>query len=317
MANGGIVMIFDAHTDIFMEVMERHNRGQRFILDRYYDQFQESGTTAGIFVVYLEPKNQTFDNFSEMFEVGRKDVLQSDHFEIIKTREDFLRKSDRVKVIIGAESMTAIQFEVAILEDFYNKGLRHGMLTWNEENDLATGVGATEAKTGLKPKGKEFILKMEELGMIIDLSHTNEHTFYDIMHLVKKPVICSHSNVKALCNHRRNLTDDQIKEIAARGGVIGVTAVANFISDNLKKRNVEGFCDHIDYIVKLVGIDHVGLGMDYMGFNGENAGNLSGLFNFRHTNKIIDELVERRYNKTEIAKILYGNFARVVEEILN
>ena len=308
-------MIFDGHSDLFLAIQSQIEKGKRKVIDNYYDEMKVSNMIGGIFVMYLPNSQRYYENFEVMFDNAVKEIKESLYFKVVKTTEDLLSDTKRVKVILGAESLMPLQYNVSLLEEFYNKGLRHAMLTWNEENELATGVRGDKFN-GLKEKGVEYIKKMEQLNMIIDLSHLNERSFYDVMDIVKGPVICSHSNCFKLCEHPRNLKDKQILKIKEKKGLISVTAVPSFVSEDPKKQNIQGLVEHIVYLKNLIGVDHIGLGFDYMGFYGENEGNLNDLYNFSHSHKIIDELLFNGFNKEEIEKITYKNYFRVISEIL-
>ena len=157
----------------------------------------------------------------------------------------------------------------------YNLGYRLAALTWNEKNILGTGAGENSCE-GLTEIGKKAVRKMNEIGMIVDVSHANEKTFWDIAEISTKPFIASHSNARTLCDVPRNLTDEQIKAVAQSGGVIGVNGYIGFIKkcdfsspapienpDLSSKPDLKDLADHIDYIAGLVGVDYVGLGFDF------------------------------------------------------
>lgn len=151
---------------------------------------------------------------------------------------------------------------------------------------------------------------MNRLGMIIDLSHAHENTFWAVLKASKMPVVVTHSSVRALCDHDRNLTDRQMTALAEKGGVMQLCPVDEFISENIKEANLDQFMDHLDYAVKLMGIDHVGIGSDFDG-----GGGLIGLRGANDMVNITVKLIERGYNKEEIAKIWGGNFLRVLADV--
>ena len=236
-------------------------------------------------------------------------------------------------------------------------------LTWNNSTDWATSAATETAspipsaggvldsvrKKGLTDFGKQVVHHMNELGVLIDLSHVGEQTFWDVIATTTKPVLVSHSCVYSLCPHRRNLKDEQIKAVAKNGGVIHLNFYSGFLDstfearsdaftakhktemDSLKKINPEPYftefflfekypdevkslrpplsllLDHLDYIVKFVGVDYVGLGSDFDGVNSLPEG-VEGVEDFP---KITEELVKRGYSNKDIRKILGGNFLRV------
>ena len=154
--------------------------------------------------------------------------------------------------------------------------------------------------------------------MIIDLSHANPKTFSDILAHTKRPIIISHGNAKALCDHPRNYSDEQMLNVAKRGGVVGVCAVANFISKEKENQTVSYLAKHIDYMVNLLGIDHVGLGLDvcYYLSEGKTSTGVKGLETIAEAKNIITELKILGYQDREIDKITHLNFQRVIKDVL-
>ena len=274
-------------------------------------------------------------------------------------------KQKKLAVLFGVEGGHMIENDLNKLNALYNRGVRYMTVTWNNSTDWATSAldetspptplhsverGADSLrKKGLTDFGKQVIKRMNELGMLVDLSHECEQTFCDIMKETSKPVLVSHSCVYALCPHRRNLKDEQIKAVAKNGGVIHLNFYSGFLDpafearsdaftakhkaemDSLLKINPEPYfmqvylfekypdevkslrppmsllLDHLDYIVKMVGVDYVGMGSDFDGVNSLPAG-LDGVEDFP---KITEELLKRGYSKKDIRKILGGNLLRV------
>jgi len=274
-----------------------------------------------------------------------------------------IAQQKKLAVLMGVEGGHMMENDLGKLEALYKRGVRYMTLTWNNSTDWATsaayetslqlppkeGGPDRERQTGLTDFGKQIVRRMNELGMLVDLSHVGEQTFYDVIATTSKPVLVSHSCVYALCPHRRNLKDEQIKAVAKNGGVIHLNFYSGFVDpafeersdaftakhktemDSLIKINPEPYfmqvylfekypeevkslrpplsllIDHLDYIVRLAGVDHVGLGSDFDGINSSPVG-LDGVEDFP---KITEELVKRGYNKKEIRKILGGNLLRV------
>ena len=274
-------------------------------------------------------------------------------------------KQKKLAVLFGVEGGHMIENDLNKLDALYKRGVRYMTLTWNNSTDWATSAlyetspptplhsverGADSVrKKGLTDFGKQIVKRMNELGMLVDLSHVGEQTFWDAINATTKPVLVSHSCVYTLCPHRRNLKDDQIKGIAKNGGVIHLNFYSGFLDPNFEARsdaftarhknemdsmlkvNPEPYfmqvylfekypdevkslrpplsllLDHLDYIVKLVGVDYVGLGSDFDGVNSLPAG-LDGVEDFP---KITEELVKRGYSNKDIRKILGSNLLRV------
>lgn len=264
-------------------------------------------------------------------------------------------KQKKLAVLFGVEGGHMIENDLSKLDALYKRGVRYMTITWNNSTDWATSaLDETTRVDSLKHKGltslgKQIVKRMNELGMLVDLSHVGEQTFWDAINTTTKPVLVSHSCVYNLCQHRRNLKDEQIKAVAKNGGVIHLNFYSGFLDpafearsdaftakhkaemDSMLKVNPEPYfmevylfnkypdevkglrppmsllLDHLDYIVKLVGVDYVGLGSDFDGVNSLPSG-LDGVEDFP---KITEGLLKRGYSKKDIRKILGGNFLRV------
>lgn len=264
-------------------------------------------------------------------------------------------KQKKLAVLFGVEGGHMIENDLGKLDALYKRGVRYMTITWNNSTDWATSAldETTRADSlkhkGLTSLGKQIVKRMNELGMLVDLSHVGEQTFWDAINTTTKPVLVSHSCVYNLCQHRRNLKDEQIKAVAKNGGVIHLNFYSGFLDpafearsdaftakhkaemDSMLKINPEPYfmevylfnkypdevkglrppmsllLDHLDYIVKLVGVDYVGLGSDFDGVNSLPSG-LDGVEDFP---KITEGLLKRGYSKKDIRKILGGNFLRV------
>ena len=224
--------------------------------------------------------------------------------------------SGKLNVLMGIEGLRAIKKNLDWLDTFYQLGFRHASLTWNEENDLGTGAKGDENR-GITEIGKAAIRKMNELGMVVDVSHANEKTFWGIYETSTKPIIASHSNARSLCDHVRNLTDEQIKAIAETGGLVGAVAYKGFVDLDKEKQTIERYVDHIDHMVSLVGVKHVGIGFDFCEYlHADRTGkdmNPKGLEDASYAQNVIEELRKREYSEEDIRKIAYENFMRVIE----
>jgi len=274
----------------------------------------------------------------------------SDTLELAVSAKDISRISGQGKIatLVGVEGGHAIENDLMNLEHYYELGARYMTLTHNETTDWADASYDTPRHGGLSSFGKKVVKSMNRMGMLVDVSHASDDTVRDALQVSKAPVIASHSSVKALCSSRRNLTDELIKGIAGTGGIVminffplflvpeGGEVEARYIEQTiaLREKNlspeefreemsswekrqppmpkcyVGQLVDHIDHIVKVAGIDHVGLGSDYDGitFGPEQMPDVSG---FPY---VTQELLNRDYNTEEIKKILGGNFIRVLSE---
>ncbi len=208
------------------------------------------------------------------------------------------------------------------LAAFHALGLRSLQLTWNGPNAFADGVGVAEPK-GLTPLGRELVAELDRLGILIDLSHLAEPSFWDLLEIAEGPVIASHANAAAVQPHRRNLTDGQIRAIAGTGGFVGVCFIGDFIGEPV---TVEHVADHVDHLVEVAGIDAVGIGADFVEFAvdlmvdpGQEEGYLGpeGLRRVETLPVFTAALLRRGYAEEDIAKILGGNALRALRETLS
>lgn len=187
------------------------------------------------------------------------DTLKSDTV-LIKSKNDlnYVLDNKKIGVILSLENGRGIENKIENIDWFYEKGVRIMGLNWNEDNLIGCGA-LTRNDIGLTDFGNAYVKKLEEKNILIDVSHASEKTFWDTISNTSKTIIATHSNVYSLCNHSRNLKDDQIKEIAKRGGIVGICFANKFLNEDSKNASIEDIVKHIDYIIHLVGEDYVGL----------------------------------------------------------
>ena len=363
-------ILIDTHNDIPQKALDKGVSLDQSLKGKTHTDLQrmkEGGVDAQIFSIWCDGNqvnpyamaNRQMDTVMAWTNRNPDKMVQA------FTTEDIVKiaKQKKLAVLFGVEGGHMMENDLGKLDALYKRGARYMTLTWNNSTDWATsalteaspnpsqgGALEPERKKGLTDFGKSVVRKMNELGMLIDLSHVGEQTFRDAIATTSKPVLVSHSCVYNICPHRRNLKDDQIKAIAKNGGVIHLNFYSGFVDpvfearsdaftlkhkkemDSLIKINPEPYfmqvylfdkypeevkglrpplsllLDHLDYIVKMVGVDYVGLGSDFDGINSSPQG-LDGVEDFP---KITEELVNRGYNKKDIRKILGGNFLRVL-----
>lgn len=326
-----MIKIFDGHADIWNDVHDRREKKEENIFkNNHYERFKKGGVNGGIFVIYLPekynsgkviPEEELLPLFKEMLNSAEKEIASFDEtVKIIKTKEDLKNfyADESMNIVKGIEGLKAIRNEdsLELIDELYRLGYRVCSLAWNEENILATGTRGNKER-GITELGKKCILKMEELGMVVDVSHLNEKSFWDVIEISSKPVIASHSASSKECKHARNLTDEQIIALGKTGGVIGVNAYRNFLDNEEKNRTVERYVDHIEHIISVAGINSVGIGFDFCEYlpSDEEDLNLEGLRNAGDGQNVIKVLRERGYSDSEIELIAYKNFKRVFEAI--
>lgn len=323
-------MIFDGHGDIWTHVAIERNKGNKNIIkDMHLERFKEGNMIGGIFVIWIDPPH--YENPQcrtvEIIESMSTEIVENpDVLYIVHNSKDFNNalKNKKLAIVIGMEGLSGIGNRVELLNTLYRLGIRHASLTWNEENELATGIRGNPDR-GLTKYGIEAIKLMEKLGIIVDVAHANDKSFWDIYDNTKKPFIDSHSNCKALCNVPRNLADEQLKAIAEKGGLVGLNGFNEFIHRQRDKQDIHNLVNHLDYMVELIGIDHVGFGFDFFhylesdtvdSFVDDVNTQTRGLEDISKSQRLIDILYKRGYTKEDIEKISYKNYYRIIKEIL-
>lgn len=222
-----------------------------------------------------------------------------------------LNNAGKIAAVIGVEGGHTIENDLNKLAQLYNQGMRYMTITWNNSTSWAVSAQDPRSTTvGLSEFGKSVIRAMDSLGIIIDVSHTGIKTIQDILQITTNPIIASHSGVRALRNHYRNLYDNQIIAIANSGGVIGVVFYPPFLTSG-SSANIDTVIKHIDYIKNLVGIDYVAIGSDFDGIGVTPI----GLENVSKFPALTMRLLERGYSQQDVEKILGGNFMRVFEQV--
>lgn len=310
-------MIFDAHSDLPTYVYDMRKEGRSKVLDNEFKKFFGDHIKARVMAVWTRPdkRTQALRYGLEVINQLYRDVLESERFAIVTTVNGMREaiKNDRVALWIGLEGGEPIEDSLDLLEIFYRLGLRVLTLTWSLRNAIGDGV-FERTNGGLTNFGVEVLGKAEELGIVVDLSHINEKGFWDALETTTFPVIASHSNARALCDNRRNLTDEQIKAIAEGGGVIGAVAIPGFVDK--EKPTLDKYVEHIIYMVDLAGYQHVGLGFDFVyylkGWKGEV---IEGFENEGKIPALLKKLNER-FSKREVEAIAFKNFERVFERVV-
>lgn len=325
-------MIFDGHGDIWTDVTcRRTEHKERDIFRKYHlRKFREGNVTGGIFVIWIDPpydREPVERSRQIMDSIFKEREDASDILNFVTKYSDFEEgtESGRINVVTGMEGLSQIGEDIDQINYFYDEvGVRHAMLTWNEQNALATGWPADPAR-GLTQAGRKAVKRIQELGMVLDVSHLNDKCFWEIMELAEGPIIASHSNARAVCPAMRNLSDEMLKELARTGGLVGMNSLREFIDDKSQNQDVEHLANHVDHIAELIGIEHIGLGFDFDDYLGTEAlGSFSsniespsgkGISNEAEAKNLLAVLKKRGYTENELEAIAYKNFYRVFRDV--
>ena len=217
----------------------------------------------------------------------------------------------RKSIMLGIENGLALEGDIANLKHFAERGVVYVTLCHNGDNDICDSARGNNTHNGVSQFGEQVIHEMNRLGIMVDMSHAGEKSFYDALDISVKPIVCSHSSSRALCDHPRNLTDDQMRALAAKGGVAQTTIYHGFLRKD-GEATIRDVMAHLDHAIDVMGIDHVGLGTDFDGDGGVcGLADSSELINFTR------QLLARRYSEQDIQKIWGGNFLRVMKQVQN
>jgi len=314
-------IVFDAHCDALLEVVS----GKRKLTDRSTEghvdlpRLLEAGVTAQIFAVFVEDEwlcratvqaLRMIDAFYLALDASQGRLTLATHASDIEQAKG----GGCVAGILSLEGAEPLDGDLAVLRLFYQLGVRAIGLTWNRRNQAADGVAESRTGGGLTEFGVSLVQEMNRLGVLIDVAHLSPRGIADVLAVSQTPVIASHANAYALCPHPRNLTDEQLSAIAAKGGVIGVTFYRGFIAREAQSATLDCLVRHIDHLVSVVGVDHVGLGSDFDGFLGEPAP--EGLEDVTRLPNLTRKLLDKGYQVESVCKILGGNLLRVFREVV-
>jgi len=321
-------VIFDGHCDTLISIRDGDRRlGERcqvqpdggVISSQHIDlpRLLEGGVTAQIFACFVRQQFLPSDATNEalrLIDAFYRALDENPEALLLATTAadvEQAKAEGKVAGVLSLEGAEALEGDLAMLRTFYRLGLRALGLTWNWRNQAADGQGESRTGGGLTEFGVALVREANRLGLILDIAHLAPAGVRDVLELSEAPVVASHANARALCDHHRNLTDEQLAGIAASGGLVGVTYVPPFLAQERQDASLEKVLDHIDYIVKTIGLDHVGLGSDFDGFDGV----LPGLEDVSHLPALTAGLVARGYSDEKVAQILGGNYLRVFRQV--
>lgn len=309
--------IFDLHADIGWDILRKHEQGRTHVLREEHLPKLIKGEVLGVGIASYFEGSEDWDRMQKMVLAARQEIEENlDAVTWIKSKAD-LEESGKPQVVMTVEGMCGIRDQAEEkIQWLYDQGVRIASLCWNDENALATGVKGTVTR-GLTEEGRKAVRKMDELGMILDVSHTNEKTFWDMVEVVRGPLIATHSNTRALCEVHRNLTDQQIMAIAAKGGVIGLNAARNFIDSNPEHQDALHLAAHGRHIADLVGVEHLAVGFDFMDFFKDHATSMgTDLTSALQAQNLIQGLRAQGFSEDECQAIGYDNALRVLRQTL-
>ena len=326
--------IIDMHCDTIMALMNTNDtlRKSNNMID--VEKLQKGNYMLQCFAMFVPYKSKDNESYSP-FEVCNKMIDR--YYQELEQNRDLIRpafnyedienniKNNKMTALLTIEEGGVCLGNIEFLRNFYRLGVRMMTLTWNFKNEIASPnidylnldielikkEGFKPNITdGLTPFGIEVVKEMNRLGMVIDCSHLGDKGFYDVLEYSKKPIVCSHSCSRTVCNHVRNMTDDMLLKLKDNGGVVGINYCHDFIKEDKTIATIDDIIKHIIYIKNLIGVDYIGLGSDFDGISNKDL----ELKDASMMPKLIDRLIEVGFTTDEIDKICYKNVLRVFKE---
>jgi membrane dipeptidase len=328
--------IVDLHFDLLMDLYEKRSRANVLATD-FLPEFEAGGIGVVGAAIYIEDRylpemglRVGLDQIARLYaEAGN-----SERFAICKSYSEIMRAREALKIalLITMEGVEPLGGDLDLLRVFYELGVRVIGLTHTRRNAAASGgvfAATGSSPEGLTAFGRDLVRECEALGVIVDLAHINPAGFEEILTITTKPPIISHTNARKYYDVERNVTDDQIKMVAARGGVIGVNAV--LVSPCQEEATLDHYVDHFEHFVDLIGIDQVAVGFDFFEFIYRQWSDsvraefhkkftsvhfIPDLANHSHARNFTRKLIERGFTDEQIERILFRNWMRILEELL-
>lgn len=324
------ILTLDTHCDtpmFFPQGIHFEQRDPRILVDMH--KMTEGRQDAVIMVAYLpQPKlGETFSSkvpfkvdgplqYADLIFDKIEEIVNANsrYISIARTPSDLYedKRNGRHSIMLGIENGLALNHDVANVRYFARRGVVYITLCHNGDNDICDSARGCNTHGGVSRFGEQVIKEMNRCGIMVDLSHAGEKSFYDALSISSKPIVCSHSNCKALCDVPRNLTDDQMRALAKHGGVAHITLYHGFLRNDSQEATVMDAMAHLEHAIDIMGIEYVGLGTDFDGDGGiRGLADSSELINFTL------HLLRRKYNERDIARIWGGNWLRVMAQVQN
>ena len=310
------LLIVDAHCDVITKIMRTNEELYSNTLHFDIHRAKKYKSFVQFFAAYVSPDycpanayrrcTDIIRNFKAQVEKNSEHVIHVTKYKHIENAVS----QHKIAAILTIENGAALEGDINKLDEFYKLGVRSIGLTWNGSNQIACGVGGNNLEFGLTSFGFEVVKHMNKLGMLVDVSHINEASFWDVISTTIAPIIASHSNAKKLCPHQRNLTCDQFKALIKNGGVTGINLCPPFLNKS-GTANINDILNHIEHFMSLGGENNIGIGADFDGISSTPE----GIRGVEDLGEILDALLRINYTEEHVQKIAGLNFLRVLNEV--
>lgn len=311
-------LIADAHCDTLLDLTDGKRRFNKRNTTGHLDlpRLEEGRVALQFFAAFIGSEykpERALKRALQLIEAFYREVLHPDTGFVLGTSykqiKRVLKKRMQKVALLSIEGGEALAGDLSVLHIMHRLGVRSIGLTWNQRNDIADGVWESNSGGGLTSFGKTVIGEMNQLGMIVDLAHISESGFWDVLEISKKPIMVSHANCRALCDHPRNLTNEQIKAVVSQGGVVGLTFAPEFLGGSM---DMETFISHVDHMAALVGVDHISIGSDFDGIESTPK----GLEDITKMPVLAITLLDRGYTVEEVKNIMGNNLLNFLKRVL-
>ncbi len=302
---------FDGHCDTITTMFENGSSLYRNNLHIDIERLLAYKNPTQVFAVWLKPEyyKTAYSKTLQILSFYYKELENNKSFIMPVFRYEDIgnnKENNKISAILSLEGAESVLADLNRIPILYHKGVRMMSLTWNHRNILASGV--LNEYGSLTDMGANALSMMEDMGIIVDVSHLNQNSFWEVARLCKNPIVASHSNPKQVCNVKRNLTDGQIRAIASKGGVIGINLNPPFLGKD--SINIELILEHIEHLAKVGGYDCPGLGCDFDGIV-NTPPHIKGCQDI----KILLNSIEKKFGVDFLDKIAEKNFLRVAKEV--
>lgn len=321
-------MVFDGHSDLLYDVTRRRLTGETQVLKRLHlPQLRHGGVEGAALALWTSTAHgETFwestpwrgpaaarERTAQMLSALSAELAETPELRLVRSaaEAEAARAEGKIYIFLSVEGMGAIGENPQGVDWYGSRGVRMGTLTWNEENQLATGAGG-DPYSGLTELGRQAVRRMQEWGMVVDVSHLNDGGFREVMRLARGPVVASHSNCRKLCDVRRNLTDDQLRAIRDTGGVVGVNSYHGFVHGDLRNQTAGTLARHAAHMADVMGVEHVACGFDFCHYMGPGNESAEGLENAAQVKNLFYWLERFGMTRREMEQVARENFLRVL-----
>ncbi len=304
--------LIDTHCDTASELLDKNETLEKNTCMINLSEMEGFNFYIQFFAAYVSEKYKNPMLRAVEILDKAKEEIKNNNINLILTYGDLKNtiKTNSKGAVLSIENGRALCASLASLRFFYDYGVRAMTLSWNDDNELTDGAD-TLKNSGLTQFGKSVVQEMNKLGMMIDISHISEKGFYDVLKTTCAPVMASHSNCYSICNHRRNLKDEQIKALIKNDGMMCINLYPPFLEENLNDATVDSVIKHIDYALSLGAENNLGLGSDFDGID-KTPKNIHSL---KHYEKIFEKMQKLGYNIELVNKITYGNVVSFIQKV--